>query len=352
MKVLVVGAGLTGAVIARILAEGGFAVRVIDKREHIAGNAFDFVNAHGIRVHRYGPHLFHTNNARVFAFLSRFTGWLPYRHKAKALLADGRYVPFPVNRQTARAVGGENIIDIFFRPYTRKMWGMELEEMNPAVLRRVPVRADDCEDYFPGDKYQALPDGGYAKMTGGILAHDGIKVQLQTPFDKKMEKDYGKVFNCMPPDEYYDFCFGALPWRSIRFCHEHINIGGDNFAQPAAVVNFTTDDGPTRRTEWRHLPGHDNGGGKMTTMTSEYPCCYTENNHERYYPIKDAAGENRKRYRRYAAIPNAKTTFTGRCGTYAYIDMHQAVNMAMLLARRFVKSAAAEKQKKGERTNG
>ena len=333
MKILVVGAGITGAVIARVLAEHGCKVRVIDKRGHIAGNAFDFTNEHGIRVHRYGPHLFHTNNARVFRWLSRFAEWSPYRHKAKALLADGQYVPFPANRETARIVGRENIIDIFFRPYTRKMWGVELEEMNPAVLQRVPVRDDLCGDYFPNDKYQALPKDGYAVMTQNILSHENITVRLSLPFDKKMEGDYERVFNCMPPDEYYDFCFGALPWRSIRFEHEHRDA---DFAQPAAVVNFTNDEGPTRRTEWKHLPGH--GGGAKTTLTSEYPCCYTENDYERYYPVKDAAGENRKLYRRYAAIKNSKTIFTGRCGTYAYIDMHQAVNMALLQAARFVKT--------------
>ena len=334
MNILVVGAGLTGAVIARTLAERDYAVTVIDKREHVAGNAFDYVNEHGIRVHRYGPHLFHTNNARVFRWLSRFTEWLPYRHKAKAALADGRFVPFPPNVETARAVGEQNIVDIFFRPYTRKMWGAELEEINPAVLQRVPVRGDDCEDYFPNDKYQALPKHGYAKMTENILAHDNIAVRLSQPFDKKMENDYARIFNCMPPDEYYDFRHGELPWRSIRFEHEHRDA---NFAQPAAVVNFTNDTGPTRRTEWKHLPGHGNNNGK-TTLTSEFPCDHADNNRERYYPVKDAAGDNRKLYRRYAAIKNPKTIFTGRCGTYAYIDMHQAVNMALLKAARFANS--------------
>ncbi len=333
-RILVVGAGFTGAVIARVLAESGCEVRVVEKRKHIAGNAYDYVNEHGVRVHRYGPHLFHTNNARVFCWLSRFTGWLPYRHKARALLPGGGYVPFPPNRETLRAVGESEIVNILYRPYTRKMWGMELEEMNSAVLQRVPARDDFCEDYFPADKYQALPEKGYAAMAQNILAHPNIVVELSAPFEKTMEKGFAHVFNCMPPDEYYDFRFGELPWRSIRFIHEHRDGG---LVQPAAVVNFTSDDGPTRRTEWKHLPGHGEGA-KKTTLTSEYPCGHEENNRERYYPVKDATGKNRRLYIRYAKIRNPKTTFTGRCGTYAYIDMHQAVNMALLQATRFAKT--------------
>lgn len=332
-QILVVGAGITGAVIAQQLAEHNFAVQVIDKRDHIAGNAFDFVNEHGIRIHRYGPHIFHTNNTQVVDYLSRFTEWLPYQHKVKALLADGQYVTFPPNRETSKIIGAENILNILYRPYTRKMWAMELDDLNPKIVKRVPVRDDLCELYFPNDQFQALPKNGYTKMVANILNHPNIKIALTTPFNKSMESDYEHIFNCMPIDEYYDFCFGELSYRSIKFIHEYHDAA---LMQPAAVINFTTQKGATRCTEWRHFPGHCNQTTAIgTNLTSEFPCDYRDNEFERYYPVADAAGKNRKNYKKYAALPNKKITFTGRCGNYVYIDMHQAVNIALHLSSRF-----------------
>ena len=141
MKCLVVGAGFSGAVVARELAEAGCAVEIIETRNHVAGNAYDYINSHCIRVHKYGPHLFHTNNKKVYDYLGRFTEWVPYKHKVKALLGDGRFVTLPVNRQTRDIVGDDNIIDVFFRPYTKKMWGMEIEELNPDIVSRMPSSA-------------------------------------------------------------------------------------------------------------------------------------------------------------------------------------------------------------------
>ena len=154
MKILIVGAGFAGATYARILAEAGHKITVIEKRDHVAGNAFDYINEYGIRVHKYGPHIFHTNNKRVYDFLSRFTTWLPYKHKVKAQLEDGQFVTLPVNRETKEIVGEENIIDTFYRPYTKKMWDKDIEELDPSILQRIPVRDDDNELYFPGDEYQ------------------------------------------------------------------------------------------------------------------------------------------------------------------------------------------------------
>ena len=164
MKILVVGAGLSGATVARELADSGYNVHVIDRRNHIAGNAYDYINEHGIRVHKYGPHLFHTNNETVFKWLSRFTDWVEYKHKVKALLKDGQYVTLPVNKKTKEIVGKEIVLDIFFRPYTKKMWGVELDDLNPDIINRVPIRDDDNELYFPNDKIQVMPKEGYTKM--------------------------------------------------------------------------------------------------------------------------------------------------------------------------------------------
>ena len=156
-KILVVGAGFSGATIARRLAERGFEVDVIDRRAYVAGNAYDFTGELGIRRHAHGPHLFHTSNALVVGFLSRFTAWIPYKHKVKAMLADGRLVTLPVNRETLAIVGAENVYDVFYRPYSRKMWGMELEALDARIISRVQIRDDMNEYYFPNDSFQALP---------------------------------------------------------------------------------------------------------------------------------------------------------------------------------------------------
>tara|TARA_R100000951_G_scaffold107746_1_gene103397 strand:- start:505 stop:1506 length:1002 start_codon:yes stop_codon:yes gene_type:complete len=331
MKVLIVGAGLSGVTIARELADNGYKVHVIDRRDHIAGNAYDYINEHGIRVHKYGPHLFHTNNEKVFKWLSRFTDWVEYHHKVKAQLKDGRYVTLPVNRETKDIVGEENVLDIFFRPYTKKMWGVELDKLNPDIINRVPIRDDDNELYFPDDKIQYMPRQGYTNMVENILHHHNITVDLKVHFDRLLEKEYDHVFNSMPIDEYYEFKYGKLPYRSIKF--ETISLPIPK-ALPTAVVNFTHNGPKTRVTEWKNIPCH--GDNKyMTTLTFEEPCDYLENNLERYYPVKDASGNNKKIYEKYKNLQSKNMTFIGRCGLYAYLDMHQAINSSLAIAKRF-----------------
>jgi UDP-galactopyranose mutase len=331
MKILVVGAGLSGVTIARELADSGHSVHVIDRRDHVAGNAYDYNNEHGIRVHKYGPHLFHTNNKTVFEWLSRFTDWVEYRHKVKAQLADGQYVTLPVNKETKDIVGEENVLDVFFRPYTKKMWGVELDKLNPDIINRVPIRDDDNELYFPDDKIQYMPRLGYTEMVNNILYHHNITVDLKVHFNKSLEKEYDHVFNSMPIDEYYEFKYGKLPYRSIKF--ETISLPIPK-ALPTAVVNFTHHGPKTRVTEWKNIPCH--GDNKyMTTLTFEEPCDYLENNLERYYPVKDADGKNKKIYEKYKKLQSKNMTFIGRCGLYAYLDMHQAINSSLAIAKRF-----------------
>ena len=331
MRILIVGAGLSGSVIARELAEDGHAVEVIDQRDHVAGNAYDYVNRHGIRVHKYGPHLFHTSNEEVWNYLSHFTNWLPYKHKVKALLDDGRYVTLPVNKYTKEAVGEENVLDVFFRPYTKKMWGVSLDELNPNIINRVPIRDDDNEYYFPDDKYQAIPTEGYTAMVQHMLNHENIAVYLNEKFDKSEEVDYDHIFNSMPIDVYYDCMYGELPYRSIKFHNFDIFM---HKCLPTATVNFTHDGPYTRVTEWKNIAGHGENP-YITSMTFEEPCDYKDNNYERYYPVKDMAGKNKELYQAYKEIKNERTTFIGRCGLYAYLDMHQAVNSALSIVRNF-----------------
>ncbi|MCX7373776.1 MAG: NAD(P)-binding protein [Alphaproteobacteria bacterium] len=371
-RILVVGAGFAGAVHARVLAEAGWAVDVVDQRPHIAGNCFDHVDGNGMRVHAYGPHLFHTNNARVVDWVSRFGAWVPYEHRVKALVPDGRELPLPVNRDTLAAlfgvslpdeaamrgflatqalpcaapgnaaehlnsVVGPTITDLFFRPYTRKMWALELEEMHASVVQRLPIRFDTEDRYFPDDRYQLLPRDGYAAIFAAMLDHPGITVSLSTPFRHGMERSYAQVFNSMAIDEFHGCDLGELPYRSIRFHHR----ASAEWRQGDSPVLNRTDDSPiTRETSWHLLPHHLVARGTHCTITAEEPCDWRANNHERYYPVKTADGRHEALYERYRARAerNPRMHFIGRCGTYRYLDMHQVINQSLISAEKWAQA--------------
>ena len=331
-NILIVGAGFSGAVIARELAGNNYNVLVIDQRSHIGGNAYDYVNEHNIRVHMYGPHLFHTSNRKVVNWLSNFTEWTPYKHKVKALLSDGRFVTLPVNKETVSIVGMENIINVFYKPYTKKMWGLNIEDLDSDVIARVPIREDLNEDYFPNDDFQALPKNGYAHLFENILDHPNIEVNLNREYIIGEDKDFLHTFNSMPIDAYFNYQFGDLPYRSIRF---HTSTIFSPQLLPSTTVNFTHDEPYTRITEWKHLPNSSKPIG-CTTITVEEPCDYKDNNFERYYPVKDKFGSNRSLYRLYESKIPKNMTFIGRCGLYSYLDMHQAINSAIKIASDFI----------------
>ena len=332
MKILVVGAGFSGAVVAHTLANAGHDIHVIDERNHIGGNAYDYTNKRGIRIHKYGPHLFHTNNEKVYNWVTQFGEWEPYKHKVKAQLDDGRYVTLPVNKETQKIVGKENIVNTFFAPYTYKMWGKTIEELDPSILKRVPVRDDDNEYYFPNDEYQILPKNGYTAVFEEILDHKNIKVDLSVRFSRSMEKDFDHIFNAMPIDDYFNYVYGALPYRSIKFHHVDIPM---TKVLPTGTVNFTHDGPYTRVTEWKNLPCHGINN-QYTTLTYEEPCDYLVNNQERYYPVKDASSHNRIKYEQYKKLIRSNMTFIGRCGMYVYVDMHQAINSALAISDKFM----------------
>lgn len=331
-KILVVGAGLTGSVISRVLADNNYNVKVIDKRDHIAGNVFDYINNKNIRVHKYGPHLFHTNNEKVVSFIKRFAHWVEYKHKVKAILKDGTYVTLPVNSQTKKIVGADNIVETFIRPYSEKMWGLKLEKISPDIINRVPVRDDDNEYYFPKDKYQLIPRDGYTHFVRNILDHKNIEVQTNTAFNRKMEKDFFHVFCSMPIDEYYKFKYGHLKYRSIKF--HNIDFPSPKLL-PVVTVNFTNKGKFTRMTEWKNIPNHGYNEN-FTTITYEEPCSFEENNNEKYYPVKDIDGENRSLYLKYKNIENQKVSFVGRLGVYSYLDMDQCINHALKVSNNFL----------------
>ncbi len=361
--VLIVGAGLAGAVYARVLAEYGLKVHVIDQRDHIAGNCYDYLDATGVRVHKYGPHLFHTSNQRVVEWLSRFTDWIPYQHKVVARMDGGQEVPLPVNRATVNAVFGTDLktsadvmaflkgktehraqirtaedhlyahigptlTNFFFRPYTRKMWGTDLQDMDAAVVRRLQIRMDDEDRYFPGDTFQALPKDGYTALFQRLFDHPEITVETGKPFERKMLADHDYCFSSMPIDAFYDYQLGELPYRSIRF---HTSRVARAQAPRHVTINYT-DDGPfTRETWWHNLPGHCREEGQDVPVTVEEPCDYKDNGMERYYPVKTHDGRYDKLYDRYKMMADAEQnlSFIGRCGTYQYLDMHQVVNQSL-----------------------
>jgi UDP-galactopyranose mutase len=330
--VLIVGAGFAGATIARILAENNIKVHVIDKREHIAGNAYDYVGHNGVRIHKYGPHIFHTNNHQVFEWVSRFTSWIEYKHVVKSLVEDSTLVDFPPTVDMVTLWGREKILDVFYKPYTQKMWGLPIEKISSDVLDRVKFKTTNDTLYFPNDTYQFMPLNGYHELFQNILTHENITVSLNTQFEKSMEPKYDHVFNSMPIDEYFDFEYGSLPYRSIKFDHRVIEKPL-NVTVP--VVNFTDHSEFTRMVIWENFP-NSRKSPKLTPVTYEIPCDYRDNNHERYYPVKDESGKNRELYNRYLLKTSDKVTFIGRCGLYAYLDMHQAISTSMHIAKNYL----------------
>jgi len=369
-KVLIAGAGLAGATIARILAEHNIKVDIFEKRNHIAGNIYDFTNSNDERIHKYGPHLLHCDkNSKALSFLSQFTDWIKYEHRVRALLSDGRTTPLPINKITLEDIYNKNfknenevrefldlirnkdlvpkntdeffeanvgnkLADIFFRPYTKKMWGIEPDKLEISVGARLPVRVNEDTRYF-NDNFQALPKDGYTKMIERMLDHVNIDIKLKTPYSRGMEIDYDHAFLCVPIDEFYKFKYGVLPYRSIIFEHKKEKNGHD---QTAPVINFTDDSIFTRKTQWSLLPNSNSLKKRYNTITYEKPCSLEFNPGEHYYPVKTKKSiEIFENYRKLAKM-QGKITFCGRTGIFKYIDMIPAVNIHLKIAKEFLKN--------------
>ncbi len=366
-KVLVVGAGLAGSTIARVLAENNIKVEILEKRDHIAGNIYDYLNSNNERIHKYGPHLLHCNiNSDALTFLSRFTEWIHYEHKVRALLKDGRTTPLPINKITLEDIYGvrfnnENevkifldkirnkslspkntdeffeanvgnkLADIFFRPYTKKMWGLDPKSLEISVGARLPIRTNDDTRYF-NDNFQALPKNGYSIMIENMLNHKNINVQLGSPYSKGIESKYDHAFLCIPIDEFYEFKYGVLPYRSIIFK----NVLDPLHNQSAPVINFTDDSIYTRKTQWNLFPNSPCQVNKQNTITYEKPCSIEENPGEYYYPVNTK--DSKRIYENYKKISKSKEniTFCGRTGLYKYIDMIPAVKIHLKMANDYL----------------
>jgi UDP-galactopyranose mutase len=359
---LIVGAGFAGSVLAeRLASQHGARILLIDRRPHIGGNAYDEPNEAGILYHKYGPHIFHTNSEQVFEYLSQFTEWRPYEHRVQALVR-GKLVPIPINRTTLNelfsldlktdeeaadylasraepveeiktsedvvinAVGRE-LYELFFQGYTRKQWGLDPSQLDKQVTSRIPTRTNTDDRYF-GDTYQAMPREGYTAMFEKMLDNPLIERRVGTDFRDLKEKAHeiaDHVIYTGPIDEYFDFRFGKLPYRSLKFDHRTIE---EEWHQPVAVVNYPDPGVPyTRISEYKHLTGQD---APVTTITYEYPSAEGDP----YYPIPRP--ENQALYKRYEALADSTegVTFVGRLATYRYYNMDQIVGQALATFRR------------------
>jgi UDP-galactopyranose mutase len=364
---LIVGAGFAGSVLAERLARGaGKKVLLVDRRPHIGGNAYDCYDDSGLLIHRYGPHIFHTNSREVFEYLSTFTKWRPYEHRVRASV-DGQLVPIPINLDTINQLYGlklashemesffasvaepcesirtsqdvvvnrvgRELYEKFFRGYTRKQWGLDPSQLDATVTARVPVRTNRDDRYF-SDTYQAMPLHGYTRMFENMLDHEGIKILLNCDYREVVDTiPYEKMIYTGPVDEFFDDRYGKLPYRSIRFEHETVN---QERVQPVAVVNYPNEHLYTRVTEFKHLTGQEH---RKTSVVYEYP----QSDGDPYYPVPRP--ENAEIYKKYQALAEARTDvhFVGRLATYKYYNMDQVVAQALTAFKRLQeKHAAAE----------
>jgi UDP-galactopyranose mutase len=351
----IVGAGFAGSVIAERLARKfNKRVLVCDRRPHIGGNAYDHYNRDGLLVHKYGPHIFHTNSSDVFEYLSHFTKWRAYEHRVLASV-DGKLVPIPINLDTVNVLYGlsltpDQLEDFFssiaekkeqvrtsedvvvnrvgrelyekmFRGYTRKQWGLDPSELDASVTARIPVRTNRDDRYFT-DTHQAMPLHGYTRMFENMLDHPNITIELDTDYrDLQKDIEFEQMVYSGPVDEFFDFRYGKLPYRSLEFKHETIER---EVFQPAPVVNYPNENAYTRITEFKYLTGQKHS---KTSVVYEFPRAEGDP----YYPVPRP--ENATLYKQYQALAESTSDvhFVGRLATYKYYNMDQVVAQALTL---------------------
>lgn len=362
---LIVGAGFAGSTMAeRLASQAGKKVLIIDKRPHIAGNAYDRHDDAGIMIHQYGPHIFHTNSRQVFDYLSKFTKWRQYQHRVLASV-DGQLLPIPINLDTINKLYGLNLTSMdvekffatvaepcdqiltsedvvvsrvgrelyekFFRGYTNKQWGLDPSQLDAAVTARVPTRTNRDDRYFT-DAYQAMPLQGFTRMFENMLNHPNIKVLLNCDYREVLKHiPYKKMIYTGPVDEYFDYRYGKLPYRSLRFEFETHNT---KVYQPAPVINYPNDYAYTRVTEFKYLTGQEH---PQTSLVYEFP----QDEGDPYYPVPRS--ENAELYKKYQALAEATPNvyFAGRLATYKYYNMDQVVAQALALYNKIISTEEA-----------
>lgn len=377
---LIIGCGFSGAVCARVLAEGGKKVLILEKRDQIAGNMYDFVDDNGVLVHLFGPHIFHTNNKTVFDFLSRFTEFTPYKHCVLGRI-NSKLVPIPFNFKSIDILFdkdhaekckqalkdkfndktrvtisellscdgiirkiGEFVYENVFLHYTAKQWGMPIEKVDTSVINRVPVVLSYESGYF-SDKYQFMPQKGFTNLFENLLNHENIAVKTgvnaltQLNIDTKEHKVYfnnelfnGTVVSSAPIDEFFNNIYGKLPYRSLDLKFEKLK---QNSFQGVPVVNYPNEEDFTRITEFKYLTSQKCSN---TTILKEYPHSYnsSDENSEPYYPIINR--ENLDLYNRYNKLSEEFNNlfFCGRLAQYKYFNMDTAVESALNLSEKIL----------------
>ncbi|MGZ3998908.1 MAG: UDP-galactopyranose mutase [Flavisolibacter sp.] len=373
---LIVGAGFAGSVLAeRLATQANKKVLIIDKREHIAGNAYDYYNKDGILIHKYGPHIFHTNSKEVFEYLGQFTPWRPYEHKVLGSV-DGQLVPIPINLNTINALYGltlssgdvenffaeraekvdrvktsEDVVvskvgrelyEKFFRGYTRKMWDLDPSELDASVTARVPTRTNRDDRYFT-DTYQAMPLYGYTHMFQNMLSHKNIKVMLNTDYKEIIDIiPHKNLIFTGPVDEYFNYCYGKLPYRSLEFKFETID---KEVFQPTGTVNYPNEQLYTRITDFKYLTGQVH---PKTAVVYEFP----KAEGDPYYPVPRP--ENAELYKKYQQLATTmkNTYFVGRLATYKYYNMDQVVAQALTTFKKISQGQEEESSINGKVVNG
>ena len=373
---LVVGAGLTGAVFAQILAEAGQKVLVLEQRDHIGGNCFDIIDSTGVMTHKYGAHIFHTDCEDVWNYLSRFTEWREYAHEVLAFV-DNDFIPIPFNFNTllqvfpeiapfvkekfVKAYGlkrkisildlleqqdpdlrniGTYVYDKIFKNYTYKQWGLKPDQISPDVIARVPIYTDHDNRYFT-DTYQGIPETGYTVMIETMLSNPNIELQLNTSFEEickfkngkiLLNNRYfaGKLIYTGPTDMLFQYEFDHLPYRSLRFEFESLE---QIFYQPKAVVNYPNDHEFTRIVEAKHMTGQD---CSTTTICREYPQAHLPRKNEPYYPL--FTDDSKRQFEQYSHLADKyhNLILAGRLAEYRYYDMDDAVKNALEKARKLL----------------
>lgn len=369
---LIVGAGFAGSVLAERLANvSEKKVLIVDQRDHIGGNAYDYFNKDGILIHKYGPHIFHTNSRKVYDYLSHFTTWRPYEHRVLASV-DGQLVPMPINLDTInklyslqlnssqlesffeskaekvqKIVTSEDVVvckigrelyEKFFKGYTRKQWDLDPSELDASVSARVPTRTNRDDRYFT-DTYQSMPAQGYTRMFQKMLSHPNIKIMLNTDYKEIVDViPYKTMIYTGPIDSYFNYCYGRLPYRSIEFRFETHDM--ETF-QPTGTINFPNEHPYTRITEFKYLTGQKH---HKTSIVYEYP----KAEGDPYYPIPRP--ENAEIYKKYQGLANTMTNtyFTGRLATYRYYNMDQVVAQSLSLFEKITQTQT-EKHVNGEK---
>ena len=369
---LIVCAGFSGSVLAERLANvSEKKVLIVDQRDHIGGNAYDYFNKDGILIHKYGPHIFHTNSKKVFDYLSMYTVWRPYEHRVLASV-DGLLVPMPINLNTINKLYGlqlnsqqveaffeskaeklsrvktsEDVVvskvgrelyEKFFKGYTRKQGDLDPSELDASVSARVPTRTNRDDRYFT-DTYQAMPGQGYTRMFQKMLSHPNIKIMLNTDYKEIIDViPHKTMIYTGPIDSYFNYCYGRLPYRSIEFRFETHDV---EVYQSTGTINYPNEHPYTRITEFKYLTGQKH---HKTSIVYEYP----QAEGDPYYPIPRP--ENAEIYKKYHSLANTMTNtyFTGRLATYKYYNMDQVVTQSLSLFEK-ITQAQSEKHVNGEK---